>query len=213
VQCRERKRNSCFEDISFSALPYFSDRSMYMQMKTGTFSEEYSKNTVYRFFDCAKISWQRFVTLLFSVIINNFMKPLTSEERKDVFIVDDSLYDRSRYKHVELLANVFDHCSMKYKRGFRMLSLGWSDGYSFIPAGHSLLSAADDKNLLCEAKKFDGRSLAGIRRKQSIRKATEVMVELIRCAQKAGIQAKYVLFDSWFSSPTEEIQPCGLFTE
>jgi predicted transcriptional regulator len=118
-----------------------------------------------------------------------------------VFIVDDSLYDRSRSKHVELLANVFDHCSMKYKRGFRMLSLGWSDGYSFIPAGHSLLSAADDKNLLCAAKKFDGRSLAGIRRKQSRRKATDVMVELIHCAQKAGIQAKYVLFDSWFSSP------------
>ena len=47
---------------------------------------------------------------------------------------------------------------MKYKRGFCMLTLGWSDGNSFIPVNHCLLSAADDKNLLCDAENFDGRS-------------------------------------------------------
>lgn len=97
----------------------FSDRSIYMQMKTGTFEGAFSKNTIYR-----------------------FMKPLTDEKRKDVFIVDDSLFDRSRSKNVELLARVFDHCSMKYRSGFRMLTLGWSDGNSFAPVSHSLLSAA-----------------------------------------------------------------------
>ena len=129
------------------------------------------------------------------------MKPLTDEKRKDVFIVDDSLFDRSRSKKVELLARVFDHCSMKYRSGFRMLTLGWSDGNSFVPVSYSLLSAADDKNLLCEAGCHDGRSLAGRRRRQSRRKATDVMVELIHSAQCAGITARYVLFDSWFSAP------------
>ncbi len=32
------------------------------------------------------------------------------------------------------------------------------------------------------------------------RKATKVMVELLTSALKAGIKAKYVLFDSWFAS-------------
>ena len=179
----------------------FSDRSMYMQMKTDTFQEFFSKNTVYRFLNSMKTNWFRFTTLLSARIICNFMKPLTNDERKDVFIIDDSLFDRSRSKSTELLAKVFDHCSMKYKRGYRMLTLGWSDGNSFVPVNHCLLSAADDKNLLCEAKHYDGRSLAGKRRIQSRRKATEVMVELLRSAQTAGICAKYVLFDSWFSSP------------
>ncbi|MCD7883277.1 MAG: transposase [Lachnospiraceae bacterium] len=80
------------------------------------------------------------------------MKPLTDEERKNVFIVDDSLFDRSRSKKTELLAKVFDHCSMKYKRGYRMLTLGCSDGNSFVPINYSLLSAADDKNLLCDCE-------------------------------------------------------------
>lgn len=48
---------------------------------------------------------------------------------------------------------------------------------------------------------MDGRSLAGKRRRQSRRKATEVMIDLIKAAQQSGLTAKYVLFDSWFSSP------------
>ena len=69
------------------------------------------------------------------------------------------------------------------------------------PDGQSLLSAAEDKNPLCEGKRYDGRSLAERRRLQSRRKATDVMVELIHSAQHAGITAKYVLFNSWFSAP------------
>ena len=144
----------------------FSDRSFYMQMKKGTFGEGFSKNTIYRFLNNARTNWQRFTTLLSADIINAFMKPLTDEKRKDVFIIDDSLFDRSRSKKVELLARVFDHCSMKYRSGFRMRTLGWSDGNSFVPVSHCLLSAAEDKNLLCEGNACDGRSLAGKRRRQ-----------------------------------------------
>ena len=179
-----------------------------MQMKTGTFGERFSKNTIYRFLNNARTNWQRFTTLLSADIINGFMKPLTDEKRKDVFIVDDSLFDRSRSKKTELLARVFDHCSMKYRAGFRMLTLGWSDGNSFVPVSHCLLSAAEDKNLLCEGKACDRRALARRRRLQARRKATDVMVELIHSARYAGITARYagitaryVLFDSWFSTP------------
>ena len=179
----------------------FSDRSIYMQMKTGTFEGDFSKNTIYRFLNDARTNRQRFTTLLSASIICRFMKPLTDETRKDVFIVDDSLFDRSRSKKVELLAKVFDHCSMKYKSGFRMLTLGWSDGNSFVPVNYSLLSAAEDKSLICGGRHYDARSLTGRRRRQSRRKATDVMVELVHSAQRAGITAKYVLFDSWFSAP------------
>ena len=193
----------------------FSDRSMYMQIRTGTFAENFCKNTVYRFLNCVRTNWKRFTTLLAASIITDFMKPLTSDDRKDVFIVDDSLFDRSRSKKTELLAKVFDHCSMKYKRGFRMLTLGWSDGNSFVPVNHCLLSAAEDQNLLVESAHFDGRTLAAKRRKQARRKATEVMIELVQDAQKAGIRAKYILFDSWFGSPKTIIplkKECSLDT-
>ncbi len=193
----------------------FSDRSMYIQKKTGVFDGSFCKNTVYRFLNNPRLNWLRFTTLLSARIINGFMKPLTDENRRDVFIIDDSLFDRSRSRKTELLAKVFDHCSMKFKCGYRMLTLGWSDGNSFVPVNHCLLSSADDKNLLCKATNFDGRSLAGKRRKQSRRKATEVMIDLVKTAQLSGVSAKYVLFDSWFSSPktiTALKTDCGLDT-
>jgi len=54
--------------------------------------------------------------------------------KNKVLIIDDSLYRRARSKTVELLARVHDHVSMKYVLGFRMLTLGWSDGNSYQSA-------------------------------------------------------------------------------
>ena len=93
-----------------------------MQRKTKTFEEGFTKNTLYRFLNIVKTNWQRFTALLSSRIIKDFMKPLTDEKRKDVFIIDDSLFDRSHSKKAELLAKVFDHCSMKFKKGFHTVS-------------------------------------------------------------------------------------------
>ena len=62
--------------------------------------------------------------LLSAEIICRFMRPLIDQKRKDMFIIDDSLFDRSRSKKVEMLARAFDHYSMKYRSGFRMLTLG-----------------------------------------------------------------------------------------
>ncbi|MBE1556125.1 hypothetical protein H4683_003246 [Filibacter limicola] len=68
---------------------------------------------------------------------------LTHQERTKVFILDDSTFDRNRSKKVELLARCFDHSSTtnRFYKGFRMLTLGWSDGHSFMPIDFSLLSS------------------------------------------------------------------------
>ena len=193
----------------------FSDRSMYMQIATGRFTEGYSKNTVYRFLNSCKTNWERFTVLLSERIINGFLRPLTEEDREDVFIFDDSTYKKTGYKHTELVARVFDHVSMKFIKGFRMLTLGWSDGNSFIPVTHRLMSSSNDKNMLGVEKVFDKRSIAHKRREQARMKATDVMIDMLKMALKTGHRAKYVLFDSWFSNPKEIIRiknECGLDT-
>ncbi|MDR3255487.1 MAG: transposase, partial [Synergistaceae bacterium] len=45
----------------------------------------------------------------------------TFEKRVNVFIVDDTLYERNRSKHVELLSWVLDHTKNKFVKGFRLL--------------------------------------------------------------------------------------------
>lgn len=192
----------------------FADRSMYMQMRTGRWAEGFSKNTYYRFLNSMKVNWERFCLLLSETIIRQSIEPLTGEDRKRVFIIDDTLYRRYGYKKTELSAAVFDHVDMKTRRGFRLLTLGWSDGNTFMPVAHRLLSSPNEDKVLGPQREIDGRTLAGRRRRQARRKATTVMVELLRDALKAGIKASYVLFDSWFAQPAQimQIKAMGLDT-
>jgi len=184
---------------------------MYMQMKTNSYHESFSKNTFYRFLCSAKTNWLRFTTLLSKRVIESLV-PLTSEDRINAFIVDDSLFERTSCKKTELGARVFDHCDGRYKKGFRLLSLLWTDGNTAVPVNSSLLSSTQDKNVLGPKEAFDGRSLAGQRRKLSRMKGTKAMIVLISRALSAGIKADYVLFDTWFSSPAQllDIKKLGL---
>ena len=108
---------------------------------------------------------------------------------------------RNRSKKVELLTKVFDHAHHAYQFGFRMLTLSWSDGATLLPVAASLLSSEKEKTRINEAVKTDRRSNAYRRRKLSMTKGTDVMIELIKEAKKARFSADYVLFDSWFASP------------
>lgn len=49
---------------------------------------------------------------------------------------------------------------------------------------------------------MDKRTIGYRRRKLAIEKGTQAMLTLLDEAKKAAIPAKYVLFDSWFSSPS-----------
>ena len=116
-------------------------------------------------------------------------------------MIDDTLYPKAGYKHSELVSKVFDHVSMKLKKGFRLMTLGWTDGNSFVPINFALLASGDDAKVLGPQKKYDKRTIAGRRRIMARAKGTEVIISLLKAAQDAGHRAKYVLFDTWFSSP------------
>ncbi|MGN0735923.1 MAG: transposase [Anaerovoracaceae bacterium] len=90
-----------------------------------------------------------------------------------------------------------------------MLTLGWSDGNSFLPINFSLLSSHKESNQLGVMDMRDGRTIAGKRRAMAVRKAIDVMLELLDAAIKAGHQAKYVLFDTWFANPHQIVSIKG----
>ena len=180
----------------------FSNRSMYMNLLIGKDTPDFAKDTVYRFMKMLQINWIRFTTILSSRIIRDAIAPLDSADRANVLIIDDSMFERNRSKKVELLAKAYDHAKHCYKFGFRMLTLGWSDGSTFLPVNSVLLSTENKKNRINEAKEVDKRTVGYKRRMLAVEKGTIAMLELLKSAKKADIPAKYVLFDSWFSSPS-----------
>ena len=80
------------------------------------------------------------------MVIKGFLEPLTEAGREKVLILDTTIYDRSRSSKVELLSKVYDHCAKRYLNGFRMLTLGWSDGATFVPCDHAVLTSPKEKN-------------------------------------------------------------------
>ena len=190
------------EVFQYLFLLIFSNRSMYMSLITGRNTPGFAKDTVYRFMKMLQINWIRFTTLLASRIIRDAIVPLDSGERKNVLIIDDSMFERNRSKKVELLAKAYDHANHRYRFGFRMLTLGWSDGSTFLPVNSVLLSSESKKNRINEAADVDKRTAGYRRRMLSMQKGTLAMPELLKAAKKATIPASYVLFDSWFSSPS-----------
>ena len=160
------------------------------------------KDSVYNFLNSSTYNWRRLMLLVSNriyMIISHFL----DDSSEEVLIFDDSTYDRSRSKKVELLSRVFDHTTMKYLRGFRMLTLGWSDGNSFLGIDFALLSSAKKKNRYNEINSdIDKRTCGYKRRKEAITKSTELLEPMVQRAMKMGIRAKYLLMDSWFSMPS-----------
>ena len=136
------------------------------------------------------------VTIVEMVVI-----PVDSRDRVISHIVDDSVLSRNSSKRVGLLTKIFDHTHQEHLFGFWMRTVSWTDGNTLLPVAESLLSSENQKTRINEARKTGHRSNAYKRRKLSLTKGTDAMIELIKEAKKAKQPADYVLFDRWFSSP------------
>jgi hypothetical protein len=155
------------------------------------------KDTIYRFLNHSGYAWRRFLSSLSTSTILR-MEQLTSDNRVTTFIFDDSMFERNRSKAVEMLARFKDHASGAFYKGFRMLTMGGSDGHSFIPMDFALLSSTKSAiNGMMEG--IDKRSCGYKRRQEAYLSAPQVIAAMIDRAIQAGVSASYALMDSWFT--------------
>ena len=191
---------SAYEVFQFLLLLVFQGRNLFRFLNSKHKDLAVSKNTYYRFLNENSYNWSRFLLLL-AVKVTSIFDTLTRPERVKVLVLDDSVVKRNRSKSVELLARVYDHVEHKFQKGFTLLTLGWSDGYSFIPVCFNLLSSAKKSNRYNEVSEdIDHRTNGYKCRKESMMRKTDAAVLLIRRALQAGIKADYVLMDTWFTT-------------
>lgn len=170
----------------------------------------FGKDAAYELLKGVHYNWRRLL-LLIAGQLYKFFNPLTDEKRETVLILDDSPYDRSRSKAVELLCRVWDHANHRHIKGFRLLTLCWSDGVSSLPVDFALLSSKDATKRIRESQKqMDKRCCAWQRRKEAVIKATDHLHGMVKRALSAGIKANYLVMDSWFTAPANIIQLSGL---
>ncbi|MBQ9927060.1 MAG: transposase [Lachnospiraceae bacterium] len=189
-----------YEVFQFLLLLVFQGKNLFRFLNSKHKDQAVSKNTYYRFLNESTYNWKKFLFFLSAKVISAFDR-LTRPERVKVFVLDDSVVKRNRSRKVELLARVYDHVEHKFQKGFTLLTLGWSDGYSFVPVGFNLLSSAAKSNRYQEiSDDIDHRSNGYKTRKESLLAKTDAAIMLIQRARNAGISADYVLMDTWFTT-------------
>ena len=192
----------------------YTGKSMFQDYRSATpFAQGFCKDTVYRFLNLMHVNWQAFLLSVANKAVASIDK-LTSDARRSAFVIDDTTYQILYAKKTELVSKICDHAEKgknKFKWGFRMLTLGWTDGVSFIPLAFRHLASSDEKLQRCGCNPgIDKRSIAYRIRREAVSKATEVLLIQLKAAIKAGIAARHVLFDSWFAYPATIIKICAL---
>ena len=190
---KKKRGLSCTRMLSELLLLVFENKSMYQ--KAGKDKEmSGSFMTYYRFLESAQYNWEKLLYEVAERVVLMFYT-LTSPDRQ-VLAIDDSLSERPNAKQVEICSTQYDHVYHGYKKGFRFLTVGWTDGFSFIPLMFRLIGS---KNSKFEANRFDKRTLAYHRRCDALKPMSDLAIEMLAKLRSLGTQ--YVTCDSWFSTP------------
>jgi hypothetical protein len=162
---------------------------------------EPARGTLYRLPQHPGYHWRRLLYTISQKLVAYF-NTLTDQQHPRVLIIDDSSYKRNRSKAVEYLGQQRDHNQNQYYRGFRMLTLAWSDGHSCLPCELELLTKSCPDKRLGSTPELDRRSVMSRRVKVATQKATDVAVAIVGRTLSYIKAADYVVFDSWFTFPT-----------
>ena len=163
---------------------------------------DFKKDTAYSFLRNPRHNWRSFLLNL-AIRVIAFFNVLADKKRERVLIFDDSTYDRSRSKVVELLAWIHDHTTHRNLKGFKLLTLGWSDGVNFLPVDFVLCSSAKEtKRVQGITKVLDKRTCGYKRRQEAMIKSTDHLENMVKRALRKGMRADYILMDSWFCFPS-----------
>ena len=115
------------------------------------------------------------------------------------FVLDDSINIRHG-KKMPGVSSHFDHTSGKHVMGQQVLTLGLSRGEGFVPLDSELFISATKAQPLNQPF-LDGRSTAAKRYSIALKQTKPQMAKaMLSRALRAGIEATYLLADSWFGT-------------
>lgn len=151
------------------------------------------KDTYYRLLNGERYNWRRLIYLMALKIIASCEKVPLSEK---TLIADDTIAPKSG-KKMELVSYHFDHKVNRSILGNQCLQLGYHNGINFFPLDVSFNTSSKRPNK--HLRDIDKRTIGWQRRKEALSKKTDTLIQMIDRSWKSGIDASFVLFDSWFA--------------
>ena len=151
------------------------------------------KDAYYRFLNHQRFNWRKLVYLLSVKVISHSDKTPLKEK---VLIADDTIAPKTG-SQIELVSYHFDHKVGRSILGNCCLQLGFHNGLNFFPLDVVFHTSSKRPNETL--KSIDKRCCGWKRRTEALDKKTTALIQMVDRAWHAGIDAAFVLFDSWFA--------------
>lgn len=127
------------------------------------------------------------------------LQPWAQPGSAQAFVLDDTIKIRSG-KKMPGVSSHFDHTTGRHVMGQQVLTLGLSCAQGFVPIDSELFTGQTNVQGLQTPFK-DGRSIVAQRHRAALNQSKPEMARaMIARAQRAGIDALYLLADAWFGT-------------
>ncbi|ACL05876.1 transposase IS4 family protein [Desulfatibacillum aliphaticivorans] len=151
------------------------------------------KETYYRFINHERFNWRKLVYFIAMKVIARRGETALKDK---VLIADDSIAPKTG-KDIELVSWHFDHKTNRSVLSNCYLQLGYHDGAYFYPLDAVLSTTS--RRPSTKMRDIDKRTCGWKRRKEALEKKTDALLEMVQRAWDQGVDASFLLFDSWFA--------------
>jgi len=187
-----------------------------MNKKIATFrnqsSDSFKKDTYYRLLQNSSYNWRKLLSLSTLKILKLLHKVQVASQTK-VFIVDDTVEGKTGQYVEGSRDGLWSNKEKRTIRGINVVSLNYSDGYSSFMVDFAISMGNYARVKLEEfSQELNSKTTAYKRRVEIMEGKSQIAIDMVKRAIKSGIQADYLLVDSWYSKPVfiKEMNDLGI---
>ncbi|MEA3374145.1 MAG: transposase [Campylobacterota bacterium] len=163
--------------------------------------DAYAKDTYYRFIKQKRYNWRKLL-LLSAVALIQKVQPLHKHGEHRLLIIDDTV-EPKRGKQIEGSCKyIWSNKEHRTINGLNIVSLNYADSHSTFQLDFSIrMNDSRRKDIADFTTPLHHRSNANIRRSEGLKGKNILALEMLERALDQGVDADYLLVDSWYAKP------------
>ena len=176
-----------------------------MQKRQSSFIKQsdsaFGKDAYYRFIKESRYNWRKLL-LLSSATLLQKIRPLHKQGEHRLLIIDDTV-EPKRGKFIEGSCKyVWSNKEHRTINALNIVSLNYADSHSTFQLDFSIkMNNSRRKDVSEFVTKLHHRSNAYQRKSETIKGKNVLAIEMLERAPDNGIEADYLLVDSWYAKP------------
>lgn len=176
-----------------------------MQKRQSSFikqsSSAFGKDAYYRFIKDSRYNWRKFLMLSATALLQR-IKPLHKTGEHRLLIIDDTV-EAKRGKFIEGSCKyIWSNKEHRSINALNIVSLNYADSHSTFQLDFSIKMNDSRRKSTSEfTTKLHHRSNAYKRKSEITKGKNTLAIEMLRRALDSGVEADYLLVDSWYAKP------------